>query len=176
VLTQIQPVVAIFTLPQKNLTEVREAMLRGPVEAIAFDQDNVHQLAKGRLLLIDNQIDQATSTIRLKAQFGNEDRRLWPGEFVRVRVLVDSVEGAITVPAAAVQRGPQGLFTWVIKPDGSVEQRPVETRAIGTELVIVKNGLAADDRVVVNGQYRLEAGARVEIMNERPSAGSGAAS
>jgi multidrug efflux system membrane fusion protein len=169
VLTQIQPALAIFTLPQKNLTEVREAMLRGEVKVLAFDQDNAHQLAEGQLLLVDNQIDQTTSTMRLKARFANNDRRLWPGEFVRVRVLVSVIDGAVTVPAAAVQRGPQGVFAWVVKPDGTADQRPLDVRLVNN-LAVVRHGISENDQVVVNGQYRLEAGARVEIRNDQAAA------
>ena len=162
VLTQIKPSMVIFTLPQKNLGDVREAMLRGAVEVLAFDQDGNKQLASGQLLLIDNQIDQATSTIRLKARFANDDSRLWPGEFVRIRVQVDTKAKAVTIPPVALQRGPQGLYTWVIKPDNTAEQRPVEGTPVGTDTVIVTKGLNAGEKVVVNGQYRLQAGSHVD--------------
>jgi membrane fusion protein, multidrug efflux system len=162
VLTQIKPSVAIFTLPQKNLGAVREAMLRGPVEVSAFDQDGKVQLAAGTLMLIDNQIDQATSTIRLKAQFPNDDSRLWPGEFVRVRAQVDTKASVVTIPPPALQRGPQGLYAWVIKPDNTAEQRPLDAEAAGSDVVIVAKGLTAGERVVVNGQYRLQGGTRVD--------------
>jgi multidrug efflux system membrane fusion protein len=110
VLTQIEPAWVIFTLPQSALGEIRDAMLRGPVTVLAFDQDNVKQLSKGRLLLIDNQIDQATSTIRLKATFANADDRLWPGEFVHIHIEAARRTNAVTIPPPAVQRGPNGLF------------------------------------------------------------------
>jgi multidrug efflux system membrane fusion protein len=167
VLTQIRPVVATFTLPQKNLAEVRAAMLRGPVVVSAYDQDNNHELATGRLLLIDNEIDQTTSTIRLKASFENADEVLWPGEFVHVRVAVDTQAGVLTVPPVALQRGPQGFYTWVVKSDNTVEQRPVEANQINDEIAIVTKGLAADERVVVDGQYRLQAGSRVDAKTEQ---------
>jgi multidrug efflux system membrane fusion protein len=166
VLTQIKPSIAIFTLPQKNLGAVREAMLRGPVEVFAWDQDGRTQLAAGALLLIDNQIDQATSTIRLKAQFPNSDSRLWPGEFVRVRSQVDTKANVVTIPPPALQRGPNGLYTWVIKPDNTAEQRSIEANPVGTDTVIVTKGLNAGEQVVVNGQYRLQAGSRVESKPE----------
>jgi membrane fusion protein, multidrug efflux system len=162
VLTQIEPSVAIFTLPQKDLGAVREAMLRGPVEVLAFDQDGKVQLATGTLLLVDNQIDQATSTIRLKAQFPNEDDRLWPGEFVRVRAQVNNRMQVVTIPPPALQRGPKGVYAWVIRPDDTAEQRPLEADPVGGDTVIVTKGLTAGERVVVNGQYRLQAGARVD--------------
>ena len=168
VLTQIRPSTVIFTLPQKNLAKVREAMLRGKVTVIAVDQDNQHELAQGELLLIDNQIDQATSTIRLKAEFANLDNRLWPGEFVSVRIQVDMQSGAVTVPPAAVQRGPQGPYTWIVSANQTVEQRPIETSLINDgSLAIVTKGVAAGDQVVVNGQYRLQGGTRVETRTEQ---------
>jgi len=161
ILTQTRPAVATFTLPQSNLYDVREAMLRGPVPVTASDQDNTRQLAQGQLLLIDNQIDQTTSTIRLKATFANDDERLWPGEFVRLRAQIDTRNDALTIPPAALQRGPQGFFTWVIKPDNTAEQRPIKATTIG-DVAVVTDGLAAGERVVVNGQYRLQVGTRVE--------------
>jgi multidrug efflux system membrane fusion protein len=167
VLTQIRPVVATFTMPQGNLSEVRAAMLRGPVDVHAFDQDNNHELAAGELMLIDNQIDQTTSTIRLKANFANTDEQLWPGEFVRVRVALDTQKGAVTVPPVALQRGPQGLYAWVIKTDNTVEQRPLEATPVSDDVAIVTKGLSPDERVVVNGQYRLQAGSRVDAKTEQ---------
>ena len=166
VLTQIHPVVATFTLPQKDLAQVRAAMLRGAVPVLAVDQDNVHQLAAGELLLIDNEIDQTTSTIRLKGSFANTDDRLWPGEFVHLRVRVDTRKDAVTIPPVALQRGPQGYYAWVIKPDNTAEQRAVEATQANDEIAIVTKGLAPDERVVVNGQYRLQAGSRVDAKTD----------
>jgi len=167
VLTLIRPSVAVFTLPQKDLADVREAMLRGPVPVIANDQDNTRQLAQGELLLVDNQIDQTTSTIRLKARFPNDDDRLWPGEFVRLRVRVGTNTDAVTVPPAALQRGPQGFYAWVIKPDSTAEQRPLAATPINADVVIVTKGLSVGESVVVKGQYRLQAGSRVESTSEQ---------
>ena len=163
VLTQIKPCVAVFTLPQDDLGPVREAMLRGSVDVLAFDQNDVQQLAQGRLLLIDNQIDQSTSTIRLKAEFPNQDERLWPGEFVRIRILVTTRKNAVTIPPVAVQRGPDGLYVWVIKPDNTAEQRPVDAQTVSDSTAVVSKGLSAGERVVVDGQSRLEAGSHVDI-------------
>jgi membrane fusion protein, multidrug efflux system len=162
VITQIKPIQVIFTLPQKDLADVREAMLGGSVPVLAFDQDNEHQLAQGELMLINNQINQTTSTISLKASFPNDDARLWPGEFVRIRIKVATRKDAITVPPVAVQRGPNGLYTWVVKPDNTVDQRNIETMPVDNDLTIVTKGVAAGERVVVDGQYRLEAGSRID--------------
>jgi membrane fusion protein, multidrug efflux system len=167
VLTQIQPCVSIFTLPQGDLGPVREAMLKGSVEVLAFDQDNVHQLAQGHLLLIDNQIDQTTSTIRLKAEFPNQDERLWPGEFVRIRTLITTRKDAVTVPPVALQRGPDGLYVWVIKPDNTVQQRSIDAQTISDNMAIVSKGLTAGERVVVDGQSRLDEGVHVNVRPPR---------
>ena len=172
-LTQIKPSTVIFTLPQNDLGPVREAMLQGTVPIVAFDQDDKQQLAQGRLLLINNQIDQTTSTIQLKAEFENKDERLWPGEFVRIRLLIQTRKDAITIPPVAVQHGPNGLYTWVVKPDNTVEQRSIETMPINNDTAIVTKGIAAGERVVVNGQYRLDIGSHVDakIQQQQQAAG-----
>jgi multidrug efflux system membrane fusion protein len=171
VLTQIKPCTVIFTLPQSDLGPVREAMVNGTVPVVAFDQDDKQQLAQGKLLLINNQIDQTTSTIQLKAEFPNEDERLWPGEFVRIRILIQTRKDAITIPPVAVQHGPSGLYTWVVKADNTVDQRSIETIPVNnSDTTIVTKGIAAGERVVVNGQYRLDAGSRVSA---KPQAAAG---
>jgi multidrug efflux system membrane fusion protein len=170
VLTQIKPSTAIFTLPQSDLGSVREAMLRGDVSVLAFDQDDQKQLATGKLLLVNNQIDQNTSTIQLKAEFPNEDGRLWPGEFVHIRVLVDTRKNAVTIPEVALQRGPEGFYVWVVKPDDTVEQRPIEALTTNENVVIASSGLNAGETVVVEGQSRLDAGIRVAIRTPKKPA------
>jgi len=170
-LTQITPARVVFTLPQRNLGPVREAMLKGDVPVFAFDQDNTHQLATGSLLLIDNQIDQATSTIRLKASFPNEDERLWPGEFVRVRVLAETLKDAATILSAAVQRSAQGPFAWVVSEDETAEHRPIVVGPADGDTIAVRDGLKLGERVVVSGQYRLKQGSKVEANSlNRPVA------
>jgi membrane fusion protein, multidrug efflux system len=163
VLTQIKPSTVIFTLPQSDLGSVREAMLHGDVQVLAYDQDDNKQLATGKLLLINNQIDQTTSTIQLKAEFPNEDERLWPGEFVHIRLLVDTQKNAVTIPALALQRGPDGYYVWVVKPDDTVEQRPIEAKTASDDIVIATKGLNAGETVVVEGQSRLDAGTHVAV-------------
>jgi multidrug efflux system membrane fusion protein len=162
ILTLIRPAAVTFTLPQKNLFDVREAMLRGPVTTIALDQDDKQELAQGELRFVDNQIDQTTSTIRLKARFANNDERLWPGEFVRVRALVDTRRNAVTIPSSALQRGAQGFYVWVVQPNDTAEPRVVDAMPLDDTVTIVTKGLAPGERIVVDGQSRLEAGARVE--------------
>ena len=166
VLTQVHPVLVTCTLPQQDLTPVRQAMQHGTVPALAYDQDNAKELAHGKLLLVDNQIDQSTSSIRLKTQFANNDDQLWPGEFVRLRLQVDTQADALTVPPVALQRGPQGLYVWVIKPDSTAEQRSVDAKQVDDQVAVVSKGLADDEKVVVDGQYRLQAGARVDAKSE----------
>jgi multidrug efflux system membrane fusion protein len=167
VLTQIKPTTVICTLPQSYLGLVREAMLRGEVKVSAFDQDGKNQLAEGKLLLINNQIDQTTSTIQLKAEFPNEDQRLWPGEFVRVRLLITTRKNVVTIPALALQRGPEGFYVWIVKPDETVEQRPIEVFQADEDIVIATKGLNAGETVVVEGQSRLDAGIRVAIRSPK---------
>jgi len=173
VLTQIEPCTVIFTLPQSDLGPVREAMLHGTVSVLAFDQENKEQLAEGKLLLINNQIDQTTSTIQLKAEFPNQDKRLWPGAFVHIHILITTRKNAVTVPAVALQRGPDGFYVWVIKSDNTAEQRPIEAQTVSEDLAIATKGLNAGERVVVDGQSRLDVGTHVAIRT--PSAPSNAA-
>jgi multidrug efflux system membrane fusion protein len=166
----------VFTLPEINLEPLREAMEHGALEVTAFDQNNVKALGTGKLLLIDVVIDQATATIRLKALFPNTDERLWPGEFVNARVLLSTARNALTIPLAAVQRGPTGLFTWVIGADDKAQMRPIKPGPPGDEVAIVADGLDAGERVVTEGYYRLQPGARVAIRppKERSAAISAA--
>ena len=158
-----QPSAVMFTLPARALDDVRAAMTRGPVEVIAFDQDNVRELSRGKLLLVDNMIDQTTATIRLKAMFANEDDRLWPGEFVNARILIEDHSNVVVVPPAAVQRGPQGLFAWVLTANNTAEPRPIEVAESTKDLVIVTSGLKEGERVVTGGQYKLRTSVPVTI-------------
>jgi membrane fusion protein, multidrug efflux system len=173
VLTQIKPCTVVFTLPQDDLGPVREAMLQGTVPVLAYDQNDQQQLAQGHLLLINNQIDQTTSTIQLKAEFANDDERLWPGEFVRIRILITTRKDVVTIPPVAVQRGPNGLYTWVVKSDNTVDQRSIETIPVNNDVAIVTKGVAAGEQIVVDGQYRLDPGSRVDAKTQAASGGPG---
>ncbi len=122
----------------------------------AYSSDGSKLLSEGKLTLIDNSIDQATGTIHLKARFDNQDERLWPGEFVSLRVILETRQGVATVPAQTVQDGPNGNYVYVIKPDNTVERRAVTVAAIQDGLAVVTKGLKPGERVVVDGQYRLD--------------------
>jgi membrane fusion protein, multidrug efflux system len=156
-----QPSAVMFTLPARSLDDVRDAMARGPVEVTAYDQDNRQALATGKLLLVDNIIDQTTATIRLKAMFPNSDERLWPGEFVNARVLVETRANAVVVPSAAVQRGPDGLFIWVVAANDVAQPRPIEVGPRTEKLTIINSGLTGGERIITDGQYKLQRGAPV---------------
>jgi multidrug efflux system membrane fusion protein len=162
IITQLQPISVIFTLPQDELDEVTAAMAKGPLKVLAFKRDDVTQLGEGTVQLIDNQIDQSTGTMRLKATFPNTNNALWPGAFVNARLQVTVRPGAITVPAQVIQRGPKGTYAYVIKPDLTVEQRPIKVGPTRDGVAIIDQGLAAGEQVVVDGQYKLRAGTRVE--------------
>ena len=173
VLTQTQPTAVLFTLPAHTLDEVRAAMARGAVEVAAYDRDNARLLSSGTLATIDNMIDQATATYKLKAMFANADETLWPGQFINARLLLETRKKAVVIPHVAVQRGPHGLFTWVVKNDNTVEPRPIITGTTTDERTIVTSGIAAGERVVTDGHYKLETGAAVTIVDPRAVARGG---
>ena len=160
-----QPSAVLFTLPARTLDGVRAAMARGPVEVVAFDQDNIHALGTGKLLLVDSMIDQTTATIRLKAIFPNEDEKLWPGEFVNARILLDTYTDAVVVPLTAVQRGPQGPFAWVVKSNNTAEPRPIEIGPSTKDLTVITSGLNDGERVVTGGHYKLKRGVPVTVSS-----------
>lgn len=163
ILVRTQPTAVIFTLPAQTLDDVRDASGRGGVEVIAYDRDNRRVLSKGTLQTIDNMIDQATATYRLKAMFANEDERLWPGQFVNVRLLLGVRSGVVVIPSTAVQRGPSGLFTWVVEADDRVEQRPIEIGPVIDDLTVVTSGIKDGERIVAGGQYKLQPKALVSV-------------
>jgi multidrug efflux system membrane fusion protein len=169
-----RPSAVLFTLPANALGDVRAAMARGPVEVAAFDQDNRTRLSTGRLLLIDNSVDTATATIRLKAIFANNDDRLWPGEFVNARALIETRRNALTIPASAVQRGPQGLFAWIVSANKTAEPRPLQVGPTTDDVTIVIAGLTDGETVVADGQYRLQPNVPVTIAQPSSPASRGA--
>jgi multidrug efflux system membrane fusion protein len=170
-----RPSAVMFTLPARTLDDVRDAMARGAVEVTAFDQNNRHALATGTLLLVDNIIDQTTATIRLKAMFPNEDDKLWPGEFVNARLLLEIRKDAVVVPSAAVQRGPEGLFVWTVTANNRAEPRPIQSGPATDNLIIVTSGLNGGERIVIDGHYKLQRNAPVTFSSPTSpqTAGSG---
>jgi membrane fusion protein, multidrug efflux system len=160
-ITEVKPIFVSFTLPQDNFDDLREGQNKAPLGVYAYSGDGKKQLADGKLTLIDNAIDQATGTIHLKARFDNDDERLWPGEFVSLRVILSTRRDVATVPSQTVQDGPDGHYAYVIKPDNTVERRAVEVASIQDGIAVVTKGLTPGERVVVDGQYRLTNGARV---------------
>jgi multidrug efflux system membrane fusion protein len=175
ILTQTQPTAVMFTLPAQTLDNVRDAMARGSVEVAAYDRNNVRLLSNGALSTIDNLIDQTTATYRLKAMFTNADERLWPGEFVNARLLLEIRNSTIVIPSVAVQRGPHGLFTWVVKADNTVEARPIQIDATSGDKTIIVSGVNEGERVVTDGQYKLQIGSPVTIAAPHTAASSGGA-
>lgn len=163
VIAQLQPIAAVFTVPERYLTDVRDAAASGPVKVWALGQDGKTELAEGALALVNNEVDQATGTIRLKATFANDRGILWPGQFVNMRLLLRTLPDALTVPSDAVMRGQQGLYVYRIKDDGTVEVRILKVGPITGGFAVVEDGLAEGDRVVTAGQYRLQPGTRVHV-------------
>jgi membrane fusion protein, multidrug efflux system len=168
-ITQLKPIFVSFTLPQETLDEVKLHQAEAPLLVKAVSSDNKTQLSDGKLTLIDNMVDQTTGTIHLKAQFANNDERLWPGEFVNVRVLLSVKKNVPTVPSQTVQEGPEGHYVYVIKPDNTVDRRDVEVAMVESGTAVISKGLKPGDRVVVDGQYRLTNGARIRALANKPA-------
>jgi multidrug efflux system membrane fusion protein len=169
-----RPSAVLFTLPSRVLNDVRDAMARGPVEVTALDQDNRRVLGSGTLLLVDNLINQAAGTIRLKAMFANDDERLWPGDFVNARLLLETQTNVLVVPSSTVQRGPQGLFAWVVNEKNTAQVRKIEIGPTTGNLTVITSGLADGDRVVTDGQYKLQVNSPVLVNTSSPVASRGA--
>jgi multidrug efflux system membrane fusion protein len=156
-INQIQPIDVAFTLPQQDLNQIREPMLaHKTLEVIALDRNNKTILSKGTLSVIDNQIDTATATVKLKAVFANEDYKLWPGQFVNVRLLVGTRSKAIVVPSEAVQLGPDGSYVYVVSTENKALMRTVTTGPTEDGMILIESGLTTGEKVVTDGQYRLQ--------------------
>jgi multidrug efflux system membrane fusion protein len=169
VVTQLQPISLIFTLPEDALSVVGNALNSGKVIVEAMSRDGSKDLDQGTVTLVDNQIDQTTGTIRLKAVFPNPQNKLWPGQYIDARVLVHTEKGALTIPSAAVQRGPDGMFTYVVKSDQTVEMRPLKVGEESGSVMVVQDGISEGEKVVTSNQYRLQPGAHVKIAHEAPA-------
>ncbi|HTJ63246.1 MAG TPA: efflux RND transporter periplasmic adaptor subunit [Alphaproteobacteria bacterium] len=170
VVTQVQPISVIFTLPQDVLPSVVAARGKGTLAVTALDGNNTTELGDGTLELIDNQIDPATGTVKLKANFPNPGRTLWPGQFVNARLRIGVAEKGLTVPTRVIQRGQKGFYAYVIKPDNTVEVRQVVTGQEDRGQTLVTKGLNPGERVVVDGQLRLQPGATVQATDEKTAA------
>jgi multidrug efflux system membrane fusion protein len=163
VVTQLQPISVVFTLPESELASVQSALKSGPVRIFAMDRDNDEQLAEGTIAVLDNQIAQTTGTMRIKGTFPNKDGALWPGEYLNIRLLARTAPNVVTVPSSALQRGQNGYYAYVVKRDSTVETRPLKVGQVSDGVAIVDDGVAAGEQVVTVGQYRLQPGARVEV-------------
>ena len=176
VVTQLDPMAVVFTLPQDDLPDIARQQAQGPLEVEARSRDGSQMLGKGQLLLIDNQINQGTATIRLKAVFPNPTHVLWPNEFVKTRLRLLVRKGALVIPAAAVQRGPQGTFVYVVGGE-KADMRTVTLERIEGENALISQGLSAGEQVVREGQSQLRPGARVSLRDAgQKGAGAGGAS
>jgi multidrug efflux system membrane fusion protein len=163
VITQIRPIAVIFTLPQQELAEVNRAFALGPLSVLALGDDNRSVVDRGKLVVVDNLVDQTTGTVKLKAEFPNESLQLWPGQFVNVKLLVDTLKDATVVPTAAVQRGPNGTFAYIANDDGTVSVRPVTVSQQDDAEAVLVSGAAAGERVVTTGFAQLNDGTRIAI-------------
>ena len=164
VITQMRPVSVVFTLPEQQLELIRSESDKAPLQVVAVARDNSTSLAEGSLAVIDNQIDPSTGTIRLKATFPNEDLKLWPGQFVNVRLRVAIRKAATVVPAQAVQYGPSGTFLFVLNAASEAELRSLKVARIEDGLALVDSGLQPGERIVLDGQFRLQPGSKVRVM------------
>jgi len=170
VVTQMQPISVIFTLPEEELAGINTALAAGPVSVTTVSRDGGSELDRGTLALVDNQIDQTTGTAKLKATFSNAHNTLWPGQYVNARVLVRTERDVLTLPTTAVQLGPDGPFTYVVKPDSTVEVRQLKIGDESGGLTVVRTGLALNERVVTSNQYRLQAGVHVRVVTAEATA------
>src|SRR5712675_2302357 len=167
VVTQLHPISLIFTLPETSLPQIQQQQqnTKTPLTVLAYNQDNSIQLDQGVLGLVNNEILQTTGSIQLKANFDNKANRLWPGELVNARLLVDTRHNGLTVAASAVQQGPNGAYVYVVDPNNTVESRPVKVAQISDGQALIDSGLKANEQVVVDGQYKLQPGTRVTMLH-----------
>ncbi len=175
VITAIDPAAVLFTVPQDRLPAVAAALARGDVPVEVWNRDNTQQLATGKLAVLDNQVNQTTATLRLKALVPNASRTLWPNAFVKARMLAETRAGALVIPAVAIQRGPQGSYVYTVGPDRTAVMKLVTVGLLTGDQAIIERGLAAGDAVVIEGQNQLRDGGRVETVG-KPAAGKPPAS
>jgi membrane fusion protein, multidrug efflux system len=174
--TQIEPIFVIFTLAESNISAVRAAMAQGQLAVQAFAASDEKQIAEGVLDLVDNTVDQTTGTVKLKAEFPNKDKALWPGQFVNAHLVLKLVHDGITVPTVAIQTGPSGPYAYVVKADSTVERRPVTVVQTDNNTTLVGSGLQAGERVVTAGQFKLDQGTKVQVSDKPADVGPSVAS
>jgi multidrug efflux system membrane fusion protein len=167
VVTQLHPISLIFTLPETSLPQIQQQQekTKTPFTVFAYNQDNSMQLDQGVLGLVNNEILQTTGSIQLKANFDNKANKLWPGELVNARLLVDTRHNGLTVPAAVVQQGAKGPYAYVVNPDDTVAIRPIKVAQIADGQALIDSGLKANEQVVVDGQYKLQPGTHVTLLH-----------
>jgi len=161
IVTQLHPIALVFTLPEDQLQSVRQRMKQGTLAVDVYSRDDQTKLSTGKLLTIDNQIDATTGTARFKAVFENPENNLWPNQFVNVHLLLETRKNAITIPVSAVQRGPQGTFTYLVDDKNTVQIRPIQLALTQGSVAVVASGVQPGDRVVTDGQEKLQAGSHV---------------
>jgi multidrug efflux system membrane fusion protein len=171
-ITQLQPIAVVFTAPEQQLPTISSALKARPLKVTGLSSDAKKQLGEGTLFLIDNQVDAASGTIRLKASFNNEDNALWPGLSVATRLLLETLPDAIVVPDKAVQRGPNGLYAYVVAADGTAQMRSIKVGRIEGGDALIEEGLKAGEQIVTSGQYRLQPGAPLQILRAAEGSGS----
>lgn len=174
ILTQLQPIAVIFTLPEDQLQSVSQRMKQGTLEVDAFSRDDQTKLAAGKLQTIDNEIDPTTGTAKLKAVFDNKDDKLWPNQFVNAELLLETRKNSTTVPTAAILRGPQGTYVYAVNSDKTVQDKAVTVSLTQGDTTVVTSGLNPGDTVVTDGQDKLQRGSRIEFRNTAPATGAGA--
>jgi multidrug efflux system membrane fusion protein len=165
VVTQIEPISVIFTLPETDLPEIQQQMAKGPLTVLAYSHDDKIKLDEGKLALVNNEILQTTGTIQLKADFPNTAHMLWPGELINARLLLETRHNGISIASSAVQQGPNGAYVYVVGPDRTVQMRPVTVAQISEGQALINSGLKPEENVVVEGQYRLQPGSLVEALH-----------
>jgi len=166
-ITQLQPISVIFTAPEDQLPAINDELKSGPLKLSAFSSDGKRLLGEGTLKLLDNQVDPASGTIRMKASFDNRDNALWPGLSVTTRLLLKTLKDVVVVPDAAVQRGPNGLYVYVVTAQSRALLREVKVSRIEDGLALVDSGLAAGERIVTSGHYRVQPGGSVQVLDEQ---------
>ena len=169
ILTQLQPIAVIFTLPEDQLPSVSKRMTQGTLEVNAFNRDDQTKLGTGKLQTIDNQIDPTTGTAKLKAVFDNKDNQLWPNQFVNANLLLETRKNSTVVPTAAILRGPQGTFVYSVNSDKTVQDKPVTVSLTQGDTTILSNGLNAGETVVTDGQDKLQRGSHIEFRSGPPT-------